>query len=506
MKKTLLVCLIIGTLSAALYLFGNPWNVSVSGSNKIVRLKMGNEIKEISYEALGVSVEQEPNLNGISALSSVLSLFDAHKDSINVTVDEKMLMDSVLNLYPSLSSPEEAQSSFFIRSPNQQVKKTFSTSRIKEDLLAYAKKLLGSEIEIKVIPEEELESQLKELSTKTLILKSGGEATQKREWKISLKDDGWLVGDENGVSISEDLLKDYLQKTIVPLLERPVENAYINAFNDEGAAAYAIVEGIAKDGITVPVDENIEKIQSLVSQGIFEADLLLERTDAYVFNTSAVDLGDLNLIGTGRSNFAGSPEGRVINIQKGLREKMNNIVVPPGTEFSFNSFLGHHLTARDGWKMALGIFGGGQLRPTLGAGLCQVSTTVYRAILNAGMPVLKRKPHSLYVKYYKPYGEGLDATIYLGGGGPDLVFKNDSPSYVLIQSYVDGDDAYVKFYGTSDGRQTTLSGPYRRNNIPPETGIKPGPTEIVWFRTVHWPDNRHVEENISSRYKTLPKS
>lgn len=499
MKKALLICLIIGTLSGALYLFGNSKNVSV-------KLKMGNETKEISYKSLGVSVEQETSGNGNSALSSILSLFNANKVAVNVSVDEKMLQDSVLKLYPSLSSPEEAQSSFFIRTPNQQVKNTFSTARIKEDLLAYAKRMIGSEIEIKVIPEEEIAFRLKELSTKTLILKSDGDAVQKREWKIPLKDGGWLVEDENGISISEDLLKDYLQTTIAPLLERPVENAYVNAFNDEGAAAYAVVEGIAKDGITVPIDENLERIQSLVGQGVFEANLLLERTDAYVFNTSGTDLGDLNLIGTGRSNFAGSPEGRAANIQKGLREKMNNIVVPSGTEFSFNSFLGHHLSAKDGWKLALGIFGGGQLRPTLGAGLCQVSTTVYRAILNAGMPVLKRKPHSLYVKYYKPYGEGLDATIYLGGGGPDLVFKNDSPSYIFIQSYVDGDDAYVNFYGTSDGRQTTLSGPYRRNNIPPETGIKPGPTEIVWFRTVHWPDNRHVEENINSRYKTLPKS
>ncbi|MEK9132873.1 MAG: VanW family protein [Patescibacteria group bacterium] len=505
MKKTFLLSLFVLALSVAAY-FGS----TTSETSKTVILKIGNEAREVSYKDLGVSIQEKKEKYG---LSSILSLLQG-TEKTDVSIDTKKLEANILELFPSLSSPEDAQASFFIRSPRQQVKKTFSLPRITEYLLAYAGNMRGGSIEIDVVPEEEaapvpsweellLEKQ--ELLTKTLTLYVEGEDVQKREWKIPLKEEGWLVKKRNGVVLSEDLLREYVAREILPLVERPVEHAYIHGFTDEEKSAYAQAEGIARDGIVVPLTANIDRIISNVDRGFFETTLELEHIPSYVLNYSSVNLGVMDLIGSGRSNFAGSPEGRSINIQKGLKEKMNNIIVPPGAEFSFNSFLGHHLSAKDGWKMALGIFGGGALLPTLGAGLCQVSTTVYRAILNSGLPIVQRKPHSLYVKYYKSYGEGLDATIYLGGSGPDLVFKNDTPSYILIQSFVDGDDAYVKFYGTSDGRKTSLFGPYRRNNIPPEMGYKPGPTEIVWSRTVHWPDNRHVEENISSRYRTLPK-
>ncbi|MBI2453721.1 VanW family protein, partial [Candidatus Peregrinibacteria bacterium] len=147
------------------------------------------------------------------------------------------------------------------------------------------------------------------------------------------------------------------------------------------------------------------------------------------------------------------------------------------------------------------------LKPVPGAGLCQVSTTVYRAILNAGLPIVERRSHSLYVKYYKEYGEGLDATIFQGG--QDLIFKNDTPSYLLIQAYDDGDDGYVKIYGTPDGRRASLEGPYRTADIPQEKtekyGVRPRKNQIFWYRTVTKADGSSREEQIISTYKSLPK-
>ncbi|MDP3975557.1 MAG: VanW family protein, partial [bacterium] len=261
-----------------------------------------------------------------------------------------------------------------------------------------------------------------------------------------------------------------------------------------------------RDGITLNIDENIKRIHDSVAKGVFDVVLEVERIPSELTNETSLDLGELKLLSTGRSNFTGSPAGRVFNIQKGLSENLNNVIIPPGAEFSFNDLFGSYLSVKDGWKLALGIFNNGELKMTLGAGLCQVSTTLYRAILYAGFPLVERRSHSLYVHYYKEYGEGLDATMYLGG--QNLVFKNDSTSYLIMQSYVDGDDAYVKLYGTPDAREVVMDGPYRKANIPPaqveKFGNSPTSHEIFWFRSWQNLEGERVEEQIVSRYKFLP--
>lgn len=490
-----------------------------------IQIRAGKYLKEIPFKKLGLVIDMQKTLAQIPTdyrygLSSVASLFDQDKTRLKaeVKIDPDKVKTAILQAFPWLSTPEESHASFFVLSPDQKTKPTFNFRKLIAHLVTQAEEFGEGEVEIDVIPEEaipeppsipelpkeDLELQKKELGKKTFIIHADGEDIQKQEWKIHLKDEGWLTESPYGVSLNESRLREFLSQEVIPKIERPVEHAYIKDFVDEGKAARAAVEGVAHDGIVVPVEQNAQNILKAVSLGIFDIELIVEREQSYVINHTGLDLGGMDLLGVGRSNFAGSPDGRIANVQKGLKENMNNIIVPPGADFSFNSFIGS-LSPRDGWKMALGIFGGGTLRPTLGAGLCQVSTTVYRGILNAGLPILKRRPHSLYVKYYKAYGEGLDATIFLGSSGPDLVFMNDTPSYLFIQAYYDGDDGFVKFFGTSDGRKTILNGPYRRTDIPAERNYKPAANEIVWYRTVEWPDGRHADETISSRYRTLPK-
>jgi vancomycin resistance protein YoaR len=155
--------------------------------------------------------------------------------------------------------------------------------------------------------------------------------------------------------------------------------------------------------------------------------------------------------------------------------------------------------------MALGIFGGEDLRPVLGGGICQVATTVYRAAVHAGLPITKRANHSLFVTYYEKYGVGLDATIY--PGEQDFTFFNDSPHYLLLQAYAEGDEAVVNVYGTPDGRSVALDGPFLSSNAP-DLMIKDRPikiNEIAWKRSVTYTDGRTAEEVLLSRYKAVPK-
>ena len=167
-------------------------------------------------------------------------------------------------------------------------------------------------------------------------------------------------------------------------------------------------------------------------------------------------VGVLSLLAEGRSSYRlGNQEDRVFNIKKGLG-KYDGTVIPVGAEFSFNQILGY-VRYEDGWRPALAIFGGGGVRPVPGGGLCQVSTTMYRAAINSGLPITSRRPHSLDVSYYHEYGDGIDSTIY-PPEDIDLKFVNDTPGPIFIHAYTDNDaeEAIVEFYGIDDGRSVEL--------------------------------------------------
>jgi vancomycin resistance protein YoaR len=171
-------------------------------------------------------------------------------------------------------------------------------------------------------------------------------------------------------------------------------------------------------------------------------------------------LGDLNslginqLIGEGVSGFAGSPKNRRHNIAVGIT-KFQGVLIAPGQTFSFDDDLGP-VTADAGFLPELVIKGSQGTIPELGGGLCQVSTTTFRAAMAAGLPITDRRNHAYAVSYYSP--QGTDATIYPGSA--DLKFINNTPGTILIWPYEkDSNTLVFDFYGTSDNRQVTLEKP-----------------------------------------------
>lgn len=164
------------------------------------------------------------------------------------------------------------------------------------------------------------------------------------------------------------------------------------------------------------------------------------------------ELGIKELVGEGISNFTGSPHNRIINIGVGAA-KYNGVIVAPGAEFSFNGNLGD-VDAQHGFLPELVIKPDGVI-PEFGGGLCQVSTTTFRAAMNAGLPITARRNHSFAVQYYAP--QGTDATIYPGSS--DLKFINNLSSSLLIATRIEGRKLYFDFYGTKDDRQISFDGP-----------------------------------------------
>jgi vancomycin resistance protein YoaR len=81
---------------------------------------------------------------------------------------------------------------------------------------------------------------------------------------------------------------------------------------------------------------------------------------------------------------------------------MQGVIIKPGEEFSFNHYLGP-VKAEQGFLPELVIKRTGTV-PELGGGLCQVSSTTFRAAMNAGLPITQRKNHAYAVQYYSPQG------------------------------------------------------------------------------------------------------
>jgi len=215
-----------------------------------------------------------------------------------------------------------------------------------------------------------------------------------------------------------------------------------------------------------------------------------------------VRLADLNNLGInerlarGQSDFTGSTAARINNIRVGA-SKYNGIIVRLGEEFSFNQYLGP-VDAAHGFVPELVIKPEGAT-PEFGGGLCQVSTTAFRAAFFGGLPITQRRNHSYAVHYYEwiaddqPLAVGLDATIY--APYQDMKFVNDTPGAILIWTRVEGKRLYFDFYGTEDGRQVAVDGPHpfdRRlsgavKSTVTRKVLKDGETREVTFNSAYIP-------------------
>jgi vancomycin resistance protein YoaR len=169
--------------------------------------------------------------------------------------------------------------------------------------------------------------------------------------------------------------------------------------------------------------------------------------------TDSIDnMGIDTLLGEGHSNFKGSPKNRVFNINVAT-DRFDGVLIKPGEEFSFVKVLGE-VDGEHGYLPEL-VIKQDKTEPEFGGGICQVSTTAFRAAIYSGLEITARRNHAYPVSYYNP--QGMDSTIYIPK--PDLRFKNDTPSHILIQTKIVGTELIFQFYGTSDGRKTTVIGP-----------------------------------------------
>lgn len=190
------------------------------------------------------------------------------------------------------------------------------------------------------------------------------------------------------------------------------------------------------------------------------------------FDTFANPLGIKDLLGVGSSIYKGSPDYRDHNIAVGAA-KLDGMIVRPGETFSFNERIGA-FTKAEGWVEG-SVIVEDRTEQGIGGGICQVSTTLFRAALAAGLPIEERWPHLYRVRYYEMGGShiGYDSTIF--SPGIDLKFKNDFETPVMLRVLIDRRLATLDFeiWGAADGRKVTLNEPrlWDWEDPPPDEGI-----------------------------------
>ena len=257
------------------------------------------------------------------------------------------------------------------------------------------------------------------------------------------------------LSVSHDAVAAFLT-ALAPQVNVPPKNA---RFYIENGTVRQLNTG--SNGSELDADAALAAIAKNLITGDKDITLPMKEVKAQAGADNIANLGIREIVGSGTTSFAGSPANRRHNIKVGA-DLLNGLLIKPGEEFSTITAVGP-VDATSGYLQEL-VIKGNKTTPEFGGGLCQIGTTFFRAVMNAGLPVLERKNHSYRVSYYEPPA-GMDATIY--EPKPDLRFKNDYKGYLLVQAHINGDKLTFEFWGTKDGRTVSTTTPRLYNYVSP---------------------------------------
>lgn len=300
---------------------------------------------------------------------------------------------------------------------------------------------------------------------------------------------------------------------LAPQVETEAVSARFTIENGKVKAFAPARQGIAVDrGATITELKNQWHLPGSTVTPVARVSLIIKKTEPAITDGEVEKMGIKELVASGTTNFKGSPVNRRFNIKLGV-EKISGSLVAPGDEFSTIKAIGE-IDGEHGFKEEL-VIKGNETKPEFGGGLCQVSTTLFRSVMNAGLPVTARRNHSYRVSYYEP-PVGKDATIYYPN--PDFKWVNDTGHYVLILGRVEGDNATFELWGVKDGRTQIQTAPTVFNIVPPPpkkeipvTTLAPGKIKCterphagataVFNYTITYPNGEVKDQEFRSVYR-----
>jgi len=281
--------------------------------------------------------------------------------------------------------------------------------------------------------------------------------------KINLKDNSKLEDTSGWVLIVETnkaKIEQYLQG-IGGEINQPAKDAKF-AVQDGKVTAFQL----SQTGYELDKDNAAKAVAAAILGTEKTVKLPIKVTEPEVSSADPAKNGIIELIGEGHTSWNGSPANRIHNLTLGA-EKISGAFVKPGQEFSAVKTIGE-IGPAAGFLPELVIKNSTQVVPEYGGGLCQVSTTLFRAVLYSGLKITDRTPHSFRVSYYEP-PVGMDATIY--DPAPDFKFINDMKTPILIWAVAGNNSLDFQIYGTKDGRQIDISDPVIGSYISPPAAV-----------------------------------
>lgn len=300
-------------------------------------------------------------------------------------------------------------------------------------------------------------------------------------WRVEVNDLARMIrvertdngqGDNYSLNLDVEVLRPLVQNAAEKLARSPQDARF--TFNDETRELEVFQTALI--GRSLSVEKTLTTIREILLDGKHSAALVFDSINPqHLDKVSAMDMGITELVGSQTTYFYGSDAGRIQNITAAAA-RFHGVLVAPWQTFSMAALMGD-VSLDTGFAEAWIIYGDRTIKG-VGGGVCQVSTTLFRTVFFAGYPIVERHPHAYRVAYYEynasggidEHKAGLDATVFL----PlvDFKFKNDTPSWILMETYVNAAARTLtwKLYSTSDGRQVEWESSGLLNVVePPET-------------------------------------
>ena len=431
------------------------------------------------------------------------SVFLGNRALVVFNYNESKLNTKVLGVSEKINSPEK-DATIEIKDLNpvvieEQTGQKLNFDQTINDILASfgnIKPLNGNKISVELVVDQKIPKvkkasvmmaadRTKEILVGPIVLKSDKKeftvpAPQYAEWlsfvgvpsgqsplggakKIDLKKGGQDSSNQTGwsleVRVNQAKVNAYIESITGEINQEPKDAKF--GVTDGKVSAFQV----SQTGYELDKEKSFELISQAILTEKKTVALPVKVIEPSVASNSAAGMGIVELVGEGSTSWRGSPANRIHNLTLGS-EKISGTIVKPGEEFSTIKTIGQ-IDGSTGFLPELVIKNSTEVVPEFGGGLCQVSTTLFRAVLNSGLKITERSNHSFRVSYYEP-PVGMDATIY--DPAPDFKFVNNMSTPILIWAVPGRNTLDFQIYGTKDGRKVEVSDPVIFNYTNP-----PGP-------------------------------
>lgn len=300
------------------------------------------------------------------------------------------------------------------------------------------------------LAEETITLTAGEYSVETTVSELGlswNEAEERVQEAVNLGKTGNLI---ERYKAQKDLEHADMVLPIVLSADEEKANAFIqenkDALNNEAVnyglkrenGGFTVIGGVS--GVTLVEDQCVAAIDAYFASGWVEDASIELPSEVAQPKGSAEELAKVkDVLGTFHTDFSSSAAGRKQNVRNatGL---IDGSVIYPGEEFSVYDAI-NPMTAENGYALA-GSYENGTTVQSYGGGVCQVSTTLYNAVIRAELEIVERYAHSMIVGYVDPSADAAIAGTY-----KNLRFKNTTEAPVYIEGYTNGGTLYFTIYG-----------------------------------------------------------